>query len=294
MNFLIVLLAIVALEAYSHLGALQRDDWLRNWHQALRRAKIASPWLQVLIFVTAPVLGLCLLISTLEHSHWGLLLFALDLFVLLYALGRGNLDTQIALFTSDLKRDDLQAAFHDAAVFNTAHRERFAESADEFKDEVFAALPYRIFERTFVVVFWFFFLGAPLALAYRLLALHGDMALAKARDEDENQVPNQCNQHCAKLLWLLEWLPARILGLTIGLVGDFSQTTSKVRELLFCRDTDTAEFLRRAVEGSLQGSDASSKPDAPLTSHEVTTMVSLFRRAMTAWLVVIAIVVILS
>lgn len=106
MNFLIVLLAIVTLEAYSHLGAIQRDDWLRNWHQALLRIKLNSPWLQVFSFVAVPALGLSLLISTLEHNHWGLLLFALELLVLLYALGRGNLDTQIALFTSDLKRDD--------------------------------------------------------------------------------------------------------------------------------------------------------------------------------------------
>jgi len=292
MNFLIVLLAIVTLEAYSHLGAIQRDDWLRNWHQALLRIKLNSPWLQVFSFVAVPALGLSLLISTLEHNHWGLLLFALELLVLLYALGRGNLDTQIALFTSDLKRDDLQAAFHDAAVFNTAHREGFAANVDEFKDEVFAALPYRIFERTFVVVFWFFSLGEPLALAYRMLALHGDMALA--RDRDDNNVPNQCNKHCAKLLWLLEWLPVRVLGMTLGLMGNFSQTISTVRDLLFCRHTGTAAFLRRAVQGSLQDWDTNSKPDAQLSSHEVTAMVSLFRRAMTTWLVVIALLVILS
>ena len=61
------------------------------------------------------------------------------------------------------------------------------------------------------MIFWFYLFGAPAALAYRLLALHGDL------DFDETDA----DQPGLKWLWLMEWLPVRLLGLTVGLVGNF-------------------------------------------------------------------------
>ncbi|MGB0669653.1 MAG: hypothetical protein ACPH64_03375 [Porticoccaceae bacterium] len=279
MNFLIVLLAILLLEAYSELSFVQRDGWVRQWHAALRNLGLrgGSSVLGILLFVAGPLLLLWLLLSSLDQRGLGLLAFLLELTVLLYALGRGNLDTQITLLSSDLQRDDLQAAFHDAAVFNTAYREGSAESAEDLKEEIFAALPYRIFERSFAAVFWFFLLGAPAALAYRLLALHGDLRL-------DNQ-----DRRATKWLWLMEWLPVRLLGITLGLVGNFSQAAGSTRQLIFSRSIGTAEFLRHAIRGALQNEAALS-----LSPTAISSLVSLMGRAMTAWLVVIAILVILS
>lgn len=283
MNFLIALLAIITLEAYGELGAVQRDGWVRRWHKGLATITfLAQPSiLRLALFVAVPVIVLHLVLAALSHQ-WGFWVFVLELLVLLYAMGRGNLDTQIALFTSDLEREDLQTAFDDAAVFNLSHREAVADRSEDLREEIFASLPYRIFERTFVVIFWFYLFGAPAALAYRLLALHGDMDIDEA--DAESSRPE------LKWLWLLEWLPVRLLGLTVGLVGNFSYAAGAVRELLFCRSTGTAEFLRRAVKGALGDIQA----DKTLNHHAVSEVTLLFGRAMTSWLVVIAILVILS
>jgi AmpE protein len=280
MNFLLVLLAIILLEAYSELGFVQRDNWLRKWQSGLHKLGISSgsSALGLALFLAVPLLALSVLLSSLAQQGLGLVVFLLELGVLLYALGRGNLDTQIALLSSDLQRDDLQAAFHDAAVFNTAYREGSAESVEDLKNEIFAALPYRIFERSFVVVFWFFILGAPAALAYRLLALHGNLEL-----ETENR-------RAARWLWLMEWLPVRLLGITLGLVGNFSQAAGATRQLIFSKTIGTGEFLRHAIHGALRDDQAPLK----LSSQAIGDVVSLLGRAMTAWLVVIAILVILS
>lgn len=281
MNFLIALLAIILLEAYSELGAVQRDGWVRRWHKGLAAIEfLARPSvIRLALFVAVPVILLHLVLAVLSHQ-WGLLVFVLELLVLLYAMGRGNLDTQIALFTSDLERDDLRAAFDDATVFDLSHREGVVDNIEDLREQVFASLPYRIFERTFVVIFWFYLFGAPAALAYRLLALHGDL------DFDETDA----DQPELKWLWLMEWLPVRLLGLTVGLVGNFSYAASAVRKLLFCRSTGTAEFLRHVVKGALGDEQASSA----LTHQTVSEVTLLFGRAMTGWLVVIAILVVLS
>ncbi|CAI8301318.1 MAG: Uncharacterised protein [SAR92 bacterium MED-G29] len=304
MNFLIALLAIILLEAYSELGFVQRDNWLRRWKKSLSALGLGRQRvLGLAVFVAVPVILLQLLLVSLAQHHLGFVSFFLELLILLYALGRGNMDAQIALFTSDLKSDELQAAFHNVGVVDTSYREGRLETAEGIKEQIFAALPYRMFERTFVVVFWFFFFGAPAALAYRLLALHGDLKLDASLDgsldsslksslhsSDDERLDSRRESRAVKWLWLMEWLPARLLSLTLGLVGNFSQAAGATRRLLFSRSIGTSTFLREAVFGALDQSQASDALTPQLTSD----VVSLLGRAMTTWLVIIAVLVILA
>ena len=304
MNFLIALLAIILLEAYSELGFVQRDNWLRRWKKSLSALGLGRQRvLGLAVFVAVPVILLQLLLVSLAQHHLGFVSFFLELLILLYALGRGNMDAQIALFTSDLKSDELQAAFHNVGVVDTSYREGRLETAEGIKEQIFAALPYRMFERTFVVVFWFFFFGAPAALAYRLLALHGDLKLDASLDgsldsslksslhsSDDERLDSRRESRAVKWLWLMEWLPARLLSLTLGLVGNFSQAAGATRRLLFSHSIGTSTFLREAVFGALDQSQASDALTPQLTSD----VVSLLGRAMTTWLVIIAVLVILA
>ena len=316
MHFLIILIAIAVLESNGQLAFIQRDLWVQKWHRALAKlpALKNSGLLKVAVYVLVPVIALQLVLWYLGSGGNGILVFLLELGVLLYCLGRGDLSAQIAVLESDIQRSDLQAAFHDAAVFNIGHRAVSADSAEGLFRELAATLPYRLFERSFVVVFWFFFLGAPRALAYRLLALHGDMQLGEtevlldedqAGDEDiaealEAAVPNQAN----KLLWYLEWIPVRFLALTLGLMGDFSQAISPLKELVFCPKTSTADVLRLCVLGALNrqssgvSQEVSQEPDVASSDTvalaQVGEIVALFRRSMTGWLVVIALLVLTS
>ena len=294
MNFLTLLLAIIIVEGYGELAFIQRDAWVRKWHQGLASLSFLrrSSNLKIAAFILIPAVVLYLLLAALAQNHLGFFVLVLELAVLLYAMGRGNLDTQISLLSSDQERIDLQAAFNEAAVFNTAYREGNASSGNDLRDEVFAALPYRIFERSFAVVFWFFFLGAPVALCYRLLALYGDLDLENNSVDIEEESDNQ--SLAGKLLWLLEWIPVRLLGFTIGLVGSFSDTVGHLRELIFCPHTGTAELLRRCVNGALGESASDNIKDTVLTKAAINAVASLSRRAMTAWLVGIARLVILS
>ena len=339
MHFLIILIAIAVLESNGQLAFIQRDLWVRKWHGALARlpALANHSWPKVLVYVLVPVIALQLVLWYLASGGNGILVFLLELGVLLYCLGRGDLGAQISVLESDIQRRDLQAAFHDAAVFNIGHRAVPVNNADSTGNtkgtgstkgtgnvegaeglfrELAATLPYRFFERSFVVVLWFFFLGAPLALAYRLLALHGDMQLevqkgvSEAEDEKEEEenstpllevsAPNAANT----LLWYLEWIPVRFLALTLGLMGDFSQTVGPLKELAFCPKTSTAEVLRLCVLGALNqqpSSAAESSQDKNLSETnetaalaQVAEIVALFRRSMTGWLVAIALLVLTS
>ena len=320
MHFLIVLVAIIALESYGQLAFIQRDAWVQKWHSKLSELSMleSSALLKLMAFVLIPVIVLYLIILQLSNSGYGLLVFILELGVLLYSFGRGDISAQIELLKSDIERNDLQAAYHDAAVFNIAHRSSSAENSSDLYQELIAALPYRIFERRFAAVFWFFLLGAPAALAYRLLALHGDMALGEDKQAleeqgDDNQtdteetavaeVQSDCDEKANTALWLLEWIPVRFLALTLGLVGSFAHATAPLKELVLCPRTSTADLLRRCVTGALgdiqqpqenTASDIVSPENAAAGLALIGEMVALFTRAMMGWLVVIALLVMLS
>jgi len=324
-HFLIILIAIAVLESNGQLAFIQRDIWVQKWHGALTKllsstllsSKLPSlennSTLNVLAFVLIPVVVLQLVLWYLDS---GILVFLVELAVLLYCLGRGDLSAQIGVLQSDIQRNDLQAAFHDAAVFNVGHRAVSADNASGLFRELAASLPYRMFERSFVVVFWFFFLGAPVALAYRLLALHGDMQLQVADIQTEQEQEEQGSEddsiemfkqatsdEANKLLWYLEWIPVRALALTLGLMGDFSKATAPLKELVFCPKTSTADVLRRCVLGALNiqsrnEAESSAEVDQALDETaalaQVADIVALFRRSMTGWLVAIALLVLTS
>ena len=284
MGFLIVLLAILLLEAYSELSAVQRDSWLRKWHQGLAAIPFLapSPVTGLALFVAIPVIVLHLLLSSMAHQHWGSMAFVVELLVLLYALGRGNLDRQIALITADLPPNELQAAFADAVVVDTASREGNIQAEGDLCEQAFKALPYRIFERTFVVIFWFYLFGAPAALAYRLLALHADRVSVEYKLKSADLA--------LRWLWLLEWLPVRLLALTLGLVGNFSYALSAAKAILFCRITSTAEFLHIVLRGAL----GNKQPELGLSRQGINDTTAIFGRAMTCWMVVMAVLVIVG
>lgn len=287
MNFLIVLLALVLLEAYSDLGSVQPDQWLRKWSQTLSQALFLerSSTFKVAVFVVLPLITVSMVLLSLQHYGLGFFGLIAELLVLLYSLGRGNIDTQISLLSSELEHEDLRGALNEAAGFDITYREGHSESIEDVREAMFSALPYRLFERSFVVIFWFCLFGAPMALGYRLLALHGDMQLVQKTDDNKDSETRMV----AKLRWLVEWLPARLLGITLGLVGHFSQTFSQLRQVIFCHHTSASELLYRCV-----GPSAGGQVGSPLSTTEIVNVTGLYRRSMTAWLVIIAILVVIG
>ena len=287
MNFLIILLAMVILEAYGDLRSVQPDQWLRKWYGALSQPLFLaeSSTFKISVFILLPLISVYLVLLSLHYKHLGFFTLILEVLMLLYSLGRGNIDTQISLLSSGLKSEDLRGALSDAAVFDITYREGHSQRTEDVREATLLALPYRLFERSFVVIFWFFLLGAPMALGYRLLALHGDMQLDQENDGGKDVEARMV----AKLRWLVEWLPVRLLGITLGLVGHFSRTFSELRQVVFCRHTSASDLLCRCVGAYTDGQDGD-----PSNRAAIVNVTGLFRRAMTAWLVIIAVLVVIG
>ncbi len=287
MKFLLSVIAVVILRHYGSLPRLHRDLWYRNWVARLGGQSwlAAIPAGRLLFSILGPVLLLWLVMGLLAGFLFNLPLIALGLLVLLYSFGRGDMDDLVTTYRDDLERADLQAAYHDAAEFNMAHRQGRAEDWQHLHREALSAIPYRYFERYFPVIFWFMVLGAPGALLYRLAELHRDLDLDDGPEKG----------HADNLLWILEWIPLRLLGLVFALVGDFAAAMRHWRTTLFDGLLTTSAVLEGYVYGALDlkpvpGADENS---LRLSAAEVGDVVALFDRALVLWLGLAAILTLL-
>ena len=302
MNFLVIIGGLVLLYWPRFFSAIQDDRWFN-----LGQAKVSAikslqvtPFVGMIVMLGLPVLAIACLLELLEGVAFGLPYLLINICVLLYAFGRGDSREQVDELVNDLNRGDMQAAFHDIAVFTIDVREGEAMDLATFSEELKARLAYSYFERHLAVLFWFMIAGAPLALLYRLSVLyrqnssHSDFAAKTGQRETGQREAGQ------RWLWIMEWLPLRVVGLTLALVGHFNSALQRWREQLFSRQTSQRTLLA-IVNAALDGLSEEDRPelglaDEPgvLASQVVRGVERLFFNTIVCWLVVIALAIVLA
>lgn len=294
MKFIIIVIGILLLQRMGSLSQLQRDGWYRHWASFLQKQQWLSSTttIRLLITLLIPLFVLVCALLLLDNHWFGIPVFILSFLVFLYSLGRGNLEEEIEGYRDDLRRDDLQAAYHDAAEFNVTKTVGRSENWSELHEEVVGALSYRYFERYFAVIFWFVLGGAPAALLYRLLVLHSEMAVVVENEEgDKHRV-----QHG---LHIMEWLPVRLMGLSLAFVGNFTACLDSLRLSLLSGSISTLSAIKEHVLAALAsgekieervGEERSTKNEAEI---EVAEIRALFSRALMLTLCLVAFLVIL-
>jgi AmpE protein len=280
MEFLVILLTWALVRSIGVPSGLQRDDWLLAWRLRANAAFAGVPIQgRLLLVVSLP----CLLIALFEWvlgSHWaGLPLFLLELLVLIYSLGRGDFQAQLSRYLDSWQRGDLEGAYQEAITAVGLDPAQSIESAAALHAQMRRRVLYRAFERWFVVVFWFYFLGPWAALAYRILQL-----LA---------VPSTVEDRLLLQRWLgwVEWLPARLLGLAFALTGNFASCIGAWREHL-SEWLPTPELLASYTRHALDGAVANEAEDGPhfaeRAANELSELVALLNRSFIAWLLLFA------
>lgn len=208
MSFLVLLL-VVLLEQIGHWRERVQQD--RPLRAALARVEAeprlaGRPLRQLALLFGMPLLLLGLLLWMLAPLAYGILLLPVHVLVLLWSLGRGDPQLSLAPFRDSWQRGDVEAAYLDARRDLGVQ----AEDAPKLLAEAQGFLLWQAYQGFFAVVFWYAVLGPLAALAYRLLALlvehAGDAGLRR---------------WAARLRHDLDWLPARLLVLSLALAGNF-------------------------------------------------------------------------
>ncbi len=112
MSFLVLLLVLLVEKFSNWRARVQRDGWWLGWLDTVGGVKslVAQPWLGLLVAILPPLLLLALLLTILEPVAYGLLALPVQLLVVVWSLGRGDVLRAIGPFRDAWRREDAQAA----------------------------------------------------------------------------------------------------------------------------------------------------------------------------------------
>lgn len=300
MIFLSIILALAIIHYQAPLTSIQRDSlffaWLQRvagWHSV---RKIPSG--QLLVTLGFPVVGLCLLLNALESVP--MLLIVFELWVLLYSLGRGDLQGELKTLENDLLRGDSQAAFHVGELLGADKRRLIAFDLPTLDQELRQRVAYAYFERYLAVVFWSLLGGVAGALLYRLSVLYRSSFVLSVGDAEAGESGFSeylYLRESSRWLTLLEWLPLGLVGFALSLVGSFGAGLSQWLTRWFSA-RPSADVLQDCVNDALGADKAASRWGIGLTSTadiaaSCEQIAQLFKRVLVFWLCLLALALVL-
>ncbi|MGI9286189.1 MAG: regulatory signaling modulator protein AmpE [Pseudomonadales bacterium] len=263
-------LAIVISAAALYLGHAERNIQRDNWFYGLGAFLQGLPFSQTTtrtLTILVPVAAVYYLQTNFEGRGFGIPELLLMLLVLLYSLGRNDLNAILMRYRSSLRNEDMQAA---ALAAEGIAEDAPPEDFPQLHTSVEQWTVYRRFEHWFAVVFWFLLLGPAGALAYRLVQL----TVTK-----EGLFGN--------VLALLDWLPVRILGLSFALIGDFVSAMQEL-QVCFLGSAKADACVYKLACAALQFDSGCELSPAEGDSR-LGKLVSLLQRSLVLWIALIAI-----
>lgn len=213
----------------------------------------------------------------------GVLTFLFAVAVLLYCLGPDDLDTQTADFINAQEQGDEDKA---KQLTHALCQCEPAESAADRMRQVREAIFVQSNQRIFAVILWFLILGPMGAVLYRY-ARH---LMPLQRTDDESQTFNQGIQ---RLIFILDWLPARIVAFTFALAGNFENTLYRWRnwsaESSDGAPGEAGDLLVNVGDGALMIEKEENDAEADTTTG-IEAALSLIWRTLVVWLVLIGLI----
>ena len=279
---------ILALLINSHLspggwrsarGFNHYADWLRGRLLPLGLWDHAGGLALLLLPVLMP-LGLLQWLA----GGWlfGLLGVLLAVGALLFAFGGGEtLEAEVAAFTTAWQRGDEAAAQN--ALDAMAGASQPVTPLEAMPEAAAGHLVLRARTRLFAPVFWLLVLGPVGAFGYRIVVLA--RAFGACHD---NAGPGYCAS-VERLIGLLDWLPDRLMALSLALAGHFNAAWQAWE---YNPGQPVSKRLSETGLGALGLPPADSPRD--LTAQAVIDAHAMLRRGLYVWLAAIAAGVLLA
>jgi len=235
MKFLVVLVCLLINHHWRENRKFSGESWFpafQSWLSArlmqipvaVNRFEIVFP--AALLLLPAILLTIVLWIS--KGVLLGFLTLALHILVLLFAFDRLNIIQLSRQYLTHWRAGDYEGAWR---WLEQQTSDRFEGSFTEYSglhQTFYDFLVASYFERLFVVIFWYLLLGPAGVLIYTLARLYC------AREVCSRSLTGQKDGNggalILRLMFILEWLPARGLALTFAFAGDFVAAFNRLKE----------------------------------------------------------------
>lgn len=235
------------------------------------------------------LVGLCSF--ALQASGWFVLVRSLDFLVLLLALGLTGWKPVLSAYRCAWRRGDMQAAWRHSQLVLRAGEASGATEPTALHQTLTTRLMTSVFERYFLILFWFLVAGPGAAVFARWLVALQRVSYTDAGERDLT----------SRVYRLLAWLPARLLASTYALAGQAPGRIQAVGRQLLNRYT-VESLLKVAAAASLGAGMADPAgfsrrhPDQwpRYADLSLTAIRDLQNRSLMIWLAVVAALVIVG
>lgn len=291
MVLVIFLLAYVIRRKLDRREAMSSDGFWRLWFQQGATSKAGHEHSLVKGYLLVILPATCLVVLTVlaEQLGFRLALYPLEMVLLVILMGVPGWQASLRAYSEAWGRGDMQGAWHHVKDRLPADERGAALSPETMHLSVSKALILTVFDRFFLVVFWYVIGGIGAAvLARGALALAEHWPQAGARPKYRKTAD-----------WI-GWLPARLLACTFGVAGDLSGWSRKIRQVVPGLQKTTTEVLMISANGSLTGyaldperfSDLHPEDWPRFGGRSLIAIRDLLNRSMLVWICVIALLVI--
>ncbi len=282
MSFIALIIALLLLQAWGSGNRVQHDGWFDGLAVRLRESGL-PPALCLAVAVLGPAVLAQLALDSVAPVLFGLPWIALAVLLLLYSMGRRDFHALLDRYRQQCRHQDFEGAYLTTlSELGWATSRDDPGSAGEVHMLVQRGFFYEGYQRWFAVLFYFVLLGPAGALAYRLLQL--------SRHHFDPEWVDRC-------LFLVDWIPARVLAAAFSLTGDFVGSRDELMQGLVDVKLAAPDMLQSVGRASLDLDDAAFEgaPDAgAVASRQIDETASLLFRSAACWVVVISLLVLLA
>ena len=291
MELIVFLLAYAIRRRLDSVDRLRGDELWRRWFRSGARARAGHEQdvATGLALVALPALLLGLAEYLLAVSGWRVMGYPLELLVLVVIMGIPGWRAPLRAYAEAWQRGDMQAAWHHVKDRLPAEERGAALSPEAMHLSLSRALMLSVFQRFFLVAFWYVVGGIALAVIARgLVALSEQWPQSAARPR------------FARLAGWASWVPERLLALTFGIAGDLAGWLRDARRTLTAVSVTSGEILMISANGSLTGYALEPARFSRLHPEEWTrfggrslaAIRDLLNRSMLVWICTLALLVI--
>ncbi len=236
----------------------------------------------LVVFVPGILIGGSFLL--LEDVLWGLLSILLEVALLLYVLRHADFDRYVDEYREKVELGDAEGAFRCADQYIAIPEIELCNEPNELHNQVSRTVLHRWFEFFFLMVFWFLIFGAPGVLIAWFTLQYSQLV--------------HCEEKAWRPLHWLAWIPARLLGLTFALVGNFVGAIAVWKTTLWNWRLPADIVLNRVAIAALSQEFEPKQPSAEDSSQDACDQMArlqmLHTRSVIVWLVIIALITIVG
>ena len=223
-----------------------------------------------LIFVLL-VLILGMIIMTISYHISSFLYFIISLIVLTYSLrtNQYNKDIEELKIKFEFKKDNIDKSL----LFTICPNLKQTKVKSNINNLVIKNIFFNSIRNTFSVLFYFILLGAPAALAYKVL----DYMIYY----DGFKITAKGKQDLKKFMYYVDYIPVRLTSYTFSIVSNYDEVMNKLDNLKLSNNNylSNIEFINQAGESVYN--------ELEKESDQIVQIQNILARTLIAWLGII-------